>query len=504
MVKQLLILLILSISLFAKINAEIYARWMLNSGDLMVEKGRYLEALDNYDSAFEATKNKTIKIDSLIRRSNVLLFYLNKKKEAKNYLSYIYKTYPNSKESEYALYYSAMIEKDVDKKSALKLFEKYLHRYPNGKYRFQALFFKKKLTKQKGKISKNNKQKIKKVKNVPIIRVLLKKGAKEITLNGNLIVNNKTVKKINIFFEDNNIIYNNHKFKTLIIKSKSPIYIKEKNCSYLGSILLKANRDGFDVINLIDITHYLYGVVTSESYSSWNIEALKAQAIASRTYAYYQTLVRKNWSFDVRDNTFDQAYKGFDGITKKAKIATNATKGEILMYKNRPILAQYTANSGWYSSSSKEIFNADLPYLYSHPDNFSVKMPDGKWIKKISINKLEKNLQKLGIKVIGIKNILPYSKTESGRVTKVKIIARNGEIVLRAYSSIRKAANLKDILMDIEKKGNMFYFYGGGYGHGVGYSQWGGEAMAKKGYDYKKILSFYYKDCKIKKLWGEK
>jgi len=497
MKKLFFLTLFFSITLFAKIDTEAYSRWLLNKGDLLVDKGKYLEAIEAYDSSIETTNNKKIKIDATLRRVNVLLLYLDQKKEAKENLYKIYKNYPTSKEAEYALYNIAMIEKDLNTTKAKLLFKEYTKKYPNGKYLFQAKYFIKYL-KEPIKPTPT----IQKLIKTPYIRVLLKKNIKIVNLKGNLEIDNTKTKNATFYFKNGYIIYNSNKYKTLLIKSNKPIFIKEKNNSYYGNIKLVAKKRGIYLINIVDITNYLYGVITSESYSKWNIEALKAQAVASRTYAYYQTLVRKHWLYDVRDNTFDQVYNGIKGITKKSKLATNLTKGQILTYNNKPILAQYMANAGWYVSSSKEIFNTNLPYLYSHKDDFSIKATYGKWQKKVKIEIIEKNLQKLGIKVEGIKEILPYEVTKSGRVVKVKIIANNGNVILRTYNSIRRAAKLKDILLKkIEKKDGYFHFYGGGFGHGVGYSQWGGAIMAKNGYNYKKILNFYYYNCKLIKKW---
>ena len=495
--KKLFFLTLFFATLFAKIDTEAYSRWLLNKGDLLVDKGKYLEAIEAYDSSIETTNNKKIKIDATLRRVNVLLLYLDQKKEAKENLYKIYKNYPTSKEAEYALYNIAMIEKDLNTTKAKLLFKEYTKKYPNGKYLFQAKYFIKYL-KEPIKPTPT----IQKLIKTPYIRVLLKKNIKIVNLKGNLEIDNTKTKNATFYFKNGYIIYNSNKYKTLLIKSNKPIFIKEKNNSYYGNIKLVAKKRGIYLINIVDITHYLYGVITSESYSKWNIEALKAQAVASRTYAYYQTLVRKHWLYDVRDNTFDQVYNGIKGITKKSKLATNLTKGQILTYNNKPILAQYMANAGWYVSSSKEIFNTNLPYLYSHKDDFSIKATYGKWQKKVKIEIIEKNLQKLGIKVEGIKEILPYEVTKSGRVVKVKIIANNGNVILRTYNSIRRAAKLKDILLKkIERKDGYFHFYGGGFGHGVGYSQWGGAVMAKNGYNYKEILNFYYYNCKLIKKW---
>ena len=491
-------LLIVFLMVLIKANNELYTRFLINEGDLWVDKGRYLEALDNYDSAFLASNSPYIKLDAQIKKANVLLLYLLKPKDAYNTLINAYNKYPHLPNSEYALFYSAMILKDIDPSKARNIFKKYIDKYPKGKFRFQASFFYKKLLNTKKNASKSV---VKTHFKRPIIRVLLLKKP-SVLLKGQMILNSKKYLDLKCKIVAYNVCCNDVCGKDLYIKSLKKVYIVNKKRGYLGDFKLVYKNGQIYLINYIDIEKYLYGVITSESLNSWDMEALKSQAVASRTFVLYQTKVRKNWLYDVRDDTFDQVYKGLNGVTKKSKLAANLTKGEVLTYKNKIILSQFCANVGWRSSSSKEIFNVDFPYLYSHIDKFSVLMPRGSWIKKVSLKNLEKNFKKMGINLGKIYNIVPYEKVRSGRVTKIKIFSDNGEKIFKTYTSLRRAAGLYDILLkDIEKKGNYFIFKGGGFGHGVGYSQWGAEAMAKKGFNYKDILKFYYKDVEITKFW---
>jgi len=491
--------LIFFLFVFINANNELYTRFLINEGDLWVDKGRYLEALDNYDSAFLASESPYVKLDSQIKKANVLFLYLLKPKKAYKILINAYNMYPDLPNSEYALFYSAMVIKDINPSEAKKVFEKYINKYPNGKFLFQAKFFYKRLKTPK-------KQKQEKLLPVilakqPKIRVLLLK-TKSVSLDGKFLVHSKKYSGLNCKIVSDKICCNDICDKNIYIKSLAKTYIKNKKRKYFGDFRLIYKNHLIYVINNIDIEKYLYGVVTSESLNNWHMEALKAQAIASRTFVLYQTKVRKSWLYDVRDDTFDQVYKGVEGVTKNSELATNATRGKVLTYNNKIILSQFCANVGWKSSSSKEIFNVNFPYLYSHADNYSASMPRGMWLKKISAQRLEKGFKKIGLNLGSIYKIVPYEKVKSGRVTKIKIYSQNGVKILKTYTSLRRVAKLYDILIDyIQKDGNYFIFKGGGFGHGVGYSQWGAEAMAKKGFNYADILRFYYKNVKITKLW---
>ena len=488
--------ILLLISFVFVYSSELYSRYLINVGDLYVDKGRYLEAIDNYDSAYVSSSSDFVKLEAQIKKANVLYMYLLKPRDAFEVLYSSYKKFKNVKNSEYALFFSAMIAKDFNASYAKDIFREYLLKYPDGRFSFQAKFFYKRIKKTpfhtKTLAIKEEK---------PKIRVLLLKS-KKVSLRGAFFVDREFVSHLNCKVRGYKICCNGICKRNFFVKSQKASFVEEENRKYEGDFKLVYKDGKIYLINLVPIDQYLYSVVTSESLNSWDLEALKSQAVASRTFVFYQTKVRKNWLYDVRDDTFDQVYKGIETVTKKSIKAVEETKGEILTYDNKVILSQFCANVGWRSSSSKEIFGVEFPYLYSHKDEFSVKMPRGKWVKKVSVKDLENSFKKMGLNLGKISKIVPYKRVKSGRIVKIKVYSSKGVKILKTYTSLRRAAKLYDILLtEIEKDGNYFIFKGGGYGHGVGYSQWGAEAMAKEGYGYREILEFYYKNVKIKKLW---
>lgn len=487
----------------AAVSAEVFSKWNLNYADLLVDQGKYLEAVEAYNAAFEATDVDKLKIDAMIRQANVLSIYLDEKDMALSIYKKIYTKFPTQNEAEFALYQAGMLSYDMHKKDTKKIFDRYLKEYKNGKFYFQIKFLNAKLNNTKVIQPKYpaTKKVFKPQQNITQIRVALHKKIKNFSLKGDLSINGKRYSEANFRYENNKILFNNRKYSELVITSATPFTLSSKKFKYTGSLRIIAKKGYMRVINVVDIENYIYGVVTSESFSRWKLEALKAQAIASRTYAYYQSTVRKNWDYDVLDNTGDQVYKGLNGKSKSGVKATDATRGLILTYKNKPILSQYTANSGWRSASSKEIFGVEKHYLYGHKDEFSKKMPDGHWKNEITLQEIEQGLLKRGIDIGKLYDVQASSIGESGRILKVKFIGSKGEKTLQTNNSLRRIAGLKDILTTIEKRGSTIYFVGGGFGHGVGYSQWGGQSMAKSGYKYDEILKFYYRDTELKKLF---
>ncbi len=515
----------------AAVSTEVFSKWNINYGDLLVDQGKYLEAVGAYDSAFEATEIDKLKIEAMIREANVFSLYLDEKDLALKIYKKIYNKFSSRKEAEYSLYQAGMLAKDMQSDEATILFDKYMKNYKNGKFYFQVKFLNERLKKPVAETTKPKKSdlssyqgsvskpiatqktvtkpkaytpKIKPSKDITTLRVALHKKIKSITMTGDLVLDNQRYSEITCSFRNKKVSCNNRSYDSgieITSASAAPISIKSKKFRYAGKIKILAKKSSLRVLNIVDIENYVYGVVTSESISSWHIEALKSQAVAARTYAYYQSKVRKNWDYDVVDNTGDQVYKGLNGKSKSGVRATDETRALIITYKNKPILAQYTANSGWKSASSKEIFGVKKHYLYGHEDKFSKKMPLGTWKKDISIKDMEKGLNKKGIRIGKLYDIVPVVIGPSGRVTKVKFIGSNGEKTLKTYSSLRRIVGLHDILMTIEKRGDRFYFDGGGFGHGVGYSQWGGQSMAKAGYKFDEILKFYYLDTSLDPLF---
>ena len=501
MKKTLFLLPLIFQILTAAVSTELFSKYNINYGDLLVDQGKYLEAVDAYDSAFEATEVDKLKIEAMIREANVLSLYLDESNLALKIYKKIYSKFPQRKEAEFALYQAGMLAKEMQSKEAINLFDEYLRKYRGGKFYFQVKFLRDKFNTYTPPAKKPKEEFLPTYKDGVNIRVALHKKIQKVTFSGDLIVENQRYSNVQCYFQNKQIIFNNRAYKELIIQSNSPIKLDSKKYKYSGSMKLLAKDNGIRVINIVDIENYIYGVVTSESPASWHLEALKSQAIAARTYVYYQSRVRANWDYDVVDSTGDQVYKGLNGKHKKGVSATDGTRGIIITYQNKPILSQYTANSGWKSASSKEIFGVNKHYLYGHKDDFSVKMPLGTWDKKMSLQEIETGLNKKGIKIGKLYEIKSAQVGPSGRILKVTFVGSNGEKTLKTYSSLRRIVGLKDILTTIERKGDMFYFNGGGFGHGVGYSQWGGQAMAKAGYKHRDILKYYYKDVSFSSLF---
>ncbi|RJR18805.1 MAG: SpoIID/LytB domain-containing protein [Desulfobacteraceae bacterium] len=288
----------------------------------------------------------------------------------------------------------------------------------------------------------------------------------------------------------------------MVFKSDNPISLtcEDKKKRLRGRIWIKPREGKLMVINLVDMEDYLLSVVPSESYASWPLETLKAQAVAARTYAYYQKLHRENMDYDLVDDEGDQAYKGMEREQARSSQAVMESTGEILMHQARPILAMFSANSGGYTADAKAVFNLNKTYLSARPDPESLKGKMAYWTREFSTSDIETSLGRIGITARGIRQIEPAEKGPSGRIVKVRIRSSSNDKVFRTRTTLGRALKLPEILLEIKNQDGRYVFEGRGWGHGVGYSQWGSAIMGKDT-SYRDILAFYYPGTTLEKKW---
>lgn len=485
------------------VSPDYRAQWNINYASYLIDVGKYLPALEAYETAFEATNSEVIRGTILMDKASLLSLYLDASTDALKIYDMIIKGYPQKTES--ALYQKGLLLFDKGySKDAIMVFQTYLNRYPSGRFRYSAstlyrLARKETITpfiiKEGTKIEE------------PYVRVLLIRNVDTVELSGReIMINGRPYpdRRLSISAKNREISVGDNLFsETITVKSSGYIKVSavNENKSVRGEIILSAKDGKLTVINKVAMEQYLRSVVPSESYAKWSIETLKAQAVAARTYAYYQIIHRTEWEYDVVDNEGDQAYKGVSVECAKTNKAVNDTLGIIAINEGRPILAMYTANNGGYMADSAAIFGLNKPYFVSKPDSYSIKGEMAVWNKKIAVYTAETSLRRFGINVFGLIDIETVEKDSSGRVIKVKIAAQSGGGIFRTKPALERALNLPEILFEITKEGDYFIFNGKGWGHGVGYSQWGSAIMGQGDYNFEEILAFYYPETELIKIW---
>jgi stage II sporulation protein D len=270
---------------------------------------------------------------------------------------------------------------------------------------------------------------------------------------------------------------------------------------FRGRLVVTAQGDTLQIVNHVGVEEYLYGVVTRESVASWPAEALKVQAIASRSYALYQAEHRRRFTYDLVADEGSQVYGGMDGESDAARRAVDATRGMVMSYKGQTILAMFSSNTGWHTGDAGFIFTTSLPYLKATPDPYSPGEAMGRWTRTFSEAEVRRRLSaRLGKPLGRISELRAIRQCPSGRIVRIAVVHEHGSYEMPTRPTIGRALELPDILVGIRHEGDQFVFAGGGFGHGVGLSQWGAKAMAERGYKAPEILSFYYRNAELVQL----
>ena len=323
---------------------------------------------------------------------------------------------------------------------------------------------------------------------------------------------------------------------------------------YRGSIILKKDSSGLlTVINHVDLEDYIASVIAVEMSPSFNIEALKAQAVCARTYALKNMNKHSSRGFDLCASVDCQAYKGVSVESETTNRAARETAGVVMKYNGQIIDAVYSATSGGYTEDVKYVWGSNIPYLKAVEDKYESKSVYGSsWEKELSVEKATEIMNNKGYELGTITNIEVTESTEHGTATKLVVTGTEGEKIftkegcrlafgtvtlsqaftVTAKSSETKAEplytcdgkkisgnvtvvtgkgtkkiNLKGVTLlgntkkDYEGSVNGpvtgFVFTGRGYGHLVGMSQNGANGMAGAGFSYEEILKYYYKGIEL-------
>lgn len=316
--------------------------------------------------------------------------------------------------------------------------------------------------------------------------------------------------------------------------------------AYCGTIEIKEEAEGLTIVNDLYLEDYLKTVVSSEMPASYELEALKAQAVCARTYAYRQILGNSysQYGAHVDDSTNFQVYNNTEESTRTTE-AVNETYGQMLFYEGNAIEAFYfstscghtTDGSAWGGSGEKTPYlkarelrdrkeqldlssNAAFSEFIKNKDYpaYDQSYPMYRWETRIQASDLEKKIPELGT----VTDVEITERGPGGVAQKLTLYGTSGEKKIEGQNQIRSI--LGDSALEIAKKDGStqtgfsilpsayisiekrtgadgilsFYIYGGGYGHGAGMSQNGAQEMAKDGKDYQAILNFFYEGAEIR------
>ncbi len=268
---------------------------------------------------------------------------------------------------------------------------------------------------------------------------LIIKGQRFSNKNIRGITLTKKNQRTRLFFDKNKQkIYDLKNKEKFLVRSSDMrgIWVGQKR--YAGKLKILIRENDILVINVIGIEKYLGSVVGSEMPAKWPLEALKAQAIASRTYALKQ---KGNSLYDIDSTNKNQVYMGLEARTNKTKKAVSSTRALVLIYKNKLINSLFHSSSAGMTENSQDVWKNKYPYLSSVKD-FDKNNPKLRWNKKFSESQLKKIFPRIG----GINEIEILNVTSTGRVKNVKIRGDFGTDQISGVD-LRKRMNLKSTLI---------------------------------------------------------
>lgn len=333
--------------------------------------------------------------------------------------------------------------------------------------------------------------------------------------------------------------------------------------SYRGGLMfLEKGSPEMTIINYISVEHYVYGVLNAELHHTNPKEALKAQAVAARSFGYVCKGNHNSDGFDVCTTTHCQVYKGFSGEYAETNQAVDDTRGEMIYSKGKPVTAFYFKNSGGHTQNIEDVWYVSQPYLRAVRDEFSPSYP---WTFSISFDTIRQKLEDSGYSPGNIESVAIKSRIPTGSVVDLEILGSNETINLKKEKirNVLGATSVKSLMFQLEEgvesdsnyqtmiavsngsntinlnsdvyiisgdnkiskqqtsniygsNGNtnvklntqmnfteivtsgIVTFHGYGYGHGIGMPQDSAIEMAKQGFTYDEILHKYYTNIEIR------
>ncbi len=334
--------------------------------------------------------------------------------------------------------------------------------------------------------------------------------------------------------------------------------------SYRGGFESKILSGGkLTVVNVVPVEEYLYSVVCREMSPSWEVEALKAQAVCARNFALRRINYHSKFGFDVCRTVCCQAYSTTADNSESVHTAVDETRGELLFYNNEVVQTVYSSSMGKRTEDVKNVWGSNFPYLVSveNPYEDTENIYNGKWSKSLTKARATEIMKTGGYDIGDVTNISVIERTEADSVLKLQVTGTKGSKVFerercrtifseatysqrytvsnggtKTYPAVVITDGDKIRTVDTNKisvlggNGNIstlvndcaayngkskkqyktettagdpdtFVFTGEGWGHGVGMSQYGAKGMAAAGFTYDEILKHYYTGTHLEKAY---
>ncbi len=288
-------------------------------------------------------------------------------------------------------------------------------------------------------------------------------------------------------------------YDRLVIAPVRDAQIRVNKHSFRGQVvLIRSADDRISVVNTINIEDYVKGVLYHEVSHHWPIEVIKAQAVATRTYALYS--INNSKDYDVTNDIYSQVYGGRNSERYRTGLAVERTASQILSFEGKILPAYFHACCGGMTQDASVLWKINVAPLKGVPCVFCKDAPHMNWKNNMRLKVIQDLLNTKGYKMGLIKEISVKQRDRSNRVVSLDVIGRGNEQLTIKADELRELLGpntLKSNNYDIEMKGYYVDFIGHGWGHGVGMCQWGARGMAMQQFSYNQILNYYYPGAQI-------
>ena len=263
-----------------------------------------------------------------------------------------------------------------------------------------------------------------------------------------------------------------------------------------GDLEIRRGNRGLIAVNILPLEDYLAAVLGSEMPPTFPDEALKAQAVAARTYAVKKKMESAGKPYHLGATVLHQVYGGASRETDRTRAAVAATAGEVLIYEMEPIEAYFHSACGGKTEDGGDALGRPLPYLRSVECSCQSTQAED-WSLTVSSAECQ---QVFGGRV---RSVQVADRTPTGRARRVILTFGRGQRSYEATDLRRRVGyeRLKSLSFDASAEDGALHMSGKGNGHGAGMCQWGARAYAEQGWTYAKILDHYYPGAELRKMY---
>ena len=345
----------------------------------------------------------------------------------------------------------------------------------------------------------------------PEIKIGLMSNVNEVTLQFNMpciMTDGKTSKKIKNISAGQAVTIKASDIQTNGVEIRpdradlNHLHVMINGKDYFGGVKLLKRGSTMMVINIAPVEEYLRGVLPKEMIQSWPLEALKAQAVAARTFVLKNREKHKKEGYELCNTTHCQVYSGVETFATTDR-AVAETRGEVLFHGGRTVDAPFHADSGGMTESAANVWGGNVAHLKAVAEEMKHTQA---WTVKFTVYDFSSRMgSAFGTVQKFILTPLTLGKSAndrstSGRVKSAQIVGSKKTVTMRG-DEMRRKFSLPSTLFHVSIIDNEVVFTGYGKGHGVGLSQYGAKAYAEKGWKYDKIVAHYYQGATLKKLY---